>query len=184
MAKDSPKRGALTVIREGTATVGIQIDPWALDAPAIDYFADICSARLVAGTPTLIFAQLGPDDSIINAIAIAMPGKNFQEVIASFDPVVQQLDPGERAAGLAKEPVEIRSPLTSDHYRKFSASLIRGGISAEGGGMMDFYRVGIVVQQQLESGIPADLLQPCVRVFMAPSTMVQLLDIIRKRGLV
>lgn len=176
-------RPGLTVIAQGTGTVAVQIDPWLLEAPSIEYFADVCHAQRTAGTPTLTFAQLGPNEAIVNAVAVAMPGKSFQAVIASFDPVLAKIDKADLDAGHAIRPTPIDAPLTAENYRKFSAALLRGGTSIEGA-MIDFYRVAIPVTQQLQGGmIPPDLVQPSVRVFMAPSTMVHLFDIIRAQGL-
>jgi hypothetical protein len=176
-------RQALTLVTQGLGTVAVQIDPWLLEAPPIEYFADICHAQRIAGTPTLIFAQLGPNDLIVNAIAVAMPGKNFQAMITSFDPVIAKIDQVDLDAGHAIGPTPVTVSLTSENYRKFSAGLLRGGTSLEGA-MIDFYRVGIPVTQQLQAGtIPQDLVNPAVRVLMAASTMVHLFDIIRAQGL-
>jgi hypothetical protein len=177
----SPK-GAFTQVRIGDAgETAVQVEAWGLEPPTSEYFADACAVRVVDGTPTIFFAQRGADDDFVNAIALAMTTKSIRDLVLSFDQVIARMTPEEQAAGHALENVQIRS-IPPENFRKFPATIVRGGSGSEGA-MIDFYRVALGVAQQMARGIPDDLVVPCVRVFMAPSTMVHLLDIIRSQGL-
>jgi len=186
MAKDQGgKKAALTLLRDGgpgtVDTFSVQVNAWSLPAPDVEYYADTCSAMSVDGTPTLVFAQRGLEGTFINSVAVAMSPKRFRDMVESFDPVLAQMSVEDVTAGHAIKDAFVIG-VTPENYKKFFASLIRGGTTADGA-MMDFYRVAMGVADQFRNGIPPDLVRPCVRIFMNSSTMVHLFDIIKRQGL-
>ncbi len=182
MSQGKPPKNAIT-LRPGNATTPplLQVNAWALEAPPVEYFADTCTARLVDGNPTLFFAQRGLDDQIVNAIAIVMPQERFKEMATSFEPVLEQMSPELIAAGRAM-PDEPLGAVPAGNFRKFFASMVRGGAGADHA-MIDFYRVSLATKEQLQHGVPTDLIQGHVRVFTSPSTLAHLFHILESKGL-
>lgn len=148
----------------------LTVNGWALPSPSIEYQADAANIEVVAGSPTIFFAQV-VGEHVLNAIALQMPVKRFREMMASFHALIPKLPSFTEWDLTIQLPEVDLANASHQNFRKFFASFARGGCN-EDFAMMDFYRMSLLTEQQADK---SDLVEPCVRVFMNPILFTRLL---------
>lgn len=155
------------------------IDPWRLDAPALEYVADGCEFEEIGGLPTLYFWQSGFGGLPLNVIAISMAPGQLKDTIESFSEIRKNL--GERQQIWYKDAQVAEGDLKTvpaDRHRRFMAGIIRGA-STEHSAMLDFYNIEILTAQRVKAiGEVNPNVRDLLRVWMSPPVLTRMLKLL------
>lgn len=165
----------------GQAVIGVQpdflatqdaVNLWELDPPSIEYHADTCSVRDVAGCPTILFGQCDPfqPQSMLNAIAISFPRQQFDLLWQSLDVLRQNLQGRVEARYAGVSALEFgETGIGQANSRRFHCATARIALNADVV-MADFYSIAPYVQAQgeLTRQLKLGLVRPCIRVYGTP----------------
>lgn len=161
----------------------ITLDPWSFPAPANEYYADLVTIDEINGAPTFTFAQQGPTGGIQSALAIVMGRPDFNVVVTSFNPVIEQIDRHLKEwQDVAPTPLVLGN-VPEDRYHKYHASIVRGGCGPSFA-MLDFYSQELLVPQRMKyAGEDGLDIRPLVRIRVSPPLLNSLFIEIKTKGL-
>lgn len=149
------------------------IDLWKLDAPPLEYHADLCDIRDINGCPTLYFAGADPFNpaTILNAVVISFPRRHFDllwdSLVTLRATINKRIEKRYKDVQPVTFPREATLPQSSQRRYHCEASRIALNDDVM---MADFYSIAPYVQQQgeLTSELMLSLIRPCIRVYMTP----------------
>ena len=156
-----------------TGEMTMDVAPWKLPAPDLEYFAERAEARTRDGTYSLNFYQLDLEgEKLLNGVSVSMSPHDFDRFVEAFGPLLE-LVRAQQAHELGDgTPREIpKGTLGQEATKKLMANMARGG-TRMGSALIDFYRVSILNEEQLLTETqPA---RGVLRVLMVPMTFCEL----------